>query len=71
MGKGNRRKNWGGEEYGGRKMCIRDRHNPDFVEKILERAKRYVLCPENLKVKFAAFGDDVGLIGAALLAEEG
>lgn len=46
-------------------------HNPDFVEKILEKAKRYVLCPENLKVKFAAFGDDAGLIGAALLAEEG
>jgi hypothetical protein len=40
-------------------------------KKIFEKAKRYVLCPENLKVKFAAFGDDAGLIGAALLAEEG
>lgn len=42
-------------------------HNRQFVEKIEEKAKKYVLCPRFLKIEQAQFGDDAGLMGAALL----
>lgn len=42
-------------------------HNKQFVEKIEEKAKKYVLCPRFLKIEQAQFGDDAGLMGAALL----
>lgn len=42
-------------------------HNLGFVGKIAEKAKKYVLCPQYLKIELARFGDDAGLIGASLL----
>ena len=42
-------------------------HNMGFVGKVAEKAKKYVLCPQFLKIEMAQFGDDAGLIGAALL----
>lgn len=41
--------------------------NAKFVEKIIEKAKKYILFPEKLRVEMAEFGDDAGLMGAALL----
>lgn len=41
--------------------------NPDFVELVFEKAKKYYIKPEYLKYKLAKFSDDAGLIGAALL----
>lgn len=41
--------------------------NPDFVELVFEKAKKYYIKPEFLKYKLARFSDDAGLIGAALL----
>lgn len=42
-------------------------HNKKFVDLIVQKAERYVLCPQYLKVEHAKFGDDAGLMGAALL----
>ena len=42
-------------------------YNPDFVEMVFEKAKKYYIKPEYLKYKAAKFSDDAGLIGAALL----
>lgn len=42
--------------------------NPDFVELVFEKAKKYYIKPEFLKYKLARFSDDAGLIGAALLS---
>lgn len=42
-------------------------HNIGFVGLISEKAKKYVLSPQFLKIELAQFGDDAGLIGAALL----
>lgn len=43
-------------------------HNVGFVGKVEEKAKKYVLSPEYLRVELAKFGDDAGLIGASLLS---
>lgn len=45
--------------------------NPDFVERIRQRAKRYLLHPETFRLLPAALGGDAGLTGAALLFREG
>lgn len=42
-------------------------HNPDLVERITLRAKQYVIFPDYLRVELAEFGDNAGLMGAALL----
>ncbi len=42
-------------------------HNLSFVGKVIEKAKKYVLYPEYLRVEMAKYGDDAGLMGAALL----
>lgn len=44
-------------------------NNPWYVEKVLEKAKRYMTDP-TINVAWAQFGDDAGLYGAALLAED-
>ena len=43
-------------------------HNPEYVELARWRALEYVNYPDALDVRPAKFGDDAGLIGAALLA---
>lgn len=43
------------------------RYNPDYVEAAAEKAKRYCIFPEELRILPARFGDDAGLIGASLL----
>lgn len=42
-------------------------HNVKLVEMIAEKAKKYTISPESLKIELARFGDDAGLIGASLL----
>ena len=42
-------------------------YNPDFVEMVFEKAKKYYIKPEYLCYKPAFFSDDAGLMGAALL----
>lgn len=42
-------------------------HNLGFVGRIEEKAKKYVLCPQFLRIELAKFGDDAGLMGASLL----
>lgn len=42
-------------------------YNPDYVGMVKERAKEYVLCPDQLHFENAQFGDDAGLYGASLL----
>lgn len=42
-------------------------YNPDYVGMVKERAKEYVLCPDQLHFEKAQFGDDAGLFGASLL----
>lgn len=44
-------------------------HNPVYVELMREYALSYVNYPDALDIRMARFGDDAGLIGAALLAE--
>lgn len=44
-------------------------NNPWYVEKVLEKAKGYMTDP-TINVAWAQFGDDAGLYGAALLAED-
>lgn len=42
-------------------------HNPDYVDRAAERARRYLIAPDSLNIQWAKYGDDAGLIGAALL----
>lgn len=42
-------------------------HNPWLVDRIREEALRLVLNPQFLRLRVARFGDDAGLLGAALL----
>lgn len=42
-------------------------HNPFFLDWAAEKAQRYLIDPESFHIEKAAFGDDAGLIGAALL----
>jgi glucokinase len=42
-------------------------HSPGFLESLEERARLYMINPSYLRIKKAHFGDDAGLIGAALL----
>lgn len=42
-------------------------HNLGFVGMMAEKAKKYMLSPQFLKIEMAKFGDDAGLYGAALL----
>ena len=42
-------------------------HNPSLLEEIEEKAKEYVIFPDYLRILPAQFGDNAGLIGAALL----
>lgn len=42
-------------------------NNPRFIDLIHEKAKGYVLAPDELRFALAACGDEAGLIGAALL----
>ena len=42
-------------------------HNVGFVEMVTEKAKKYVINPQFLKIELAQFGDDAGLVGASLL----
>lgn len=44
--------------------------NPFFLERSVEKAQRYLIDPETLHVVPAAFGDNAGLIGAALLLRD-
>lgn len=44
-------------------------YNPIYLEMAVEKAKKYLLLPEALRVEKAMFGDDAGLVGAALLLE--
>ncbi|MFP3040650.1 ROK family protein [Treponema primitia] len=41
--------------------------SPGFLEKVEERARRYMIRPEYLCMERAKLGDDAGLIGASLL----
>lgn len=41
--------------------------NPAYVDMAAERAKKYLLAPNALHIEKARFGDDAGLVGAALL----
>lgn len=45
-------------------------HNPFFLDWAVEKAQRYLIAPETLHVLKASFGDDAGLIGAALLLRQ-
>ena len=45
-------------------------HNPFFVDMIYRRALKYCIAPEKLRIEKALYGDDAGLIGAALLVKE-
>ena len=42
-------------------------YHPWYVEKAAERARAYMVAPDTLNIQPAQFGDDAGLIGAALL----
>lgn len=44
-------------------------NNPWYVDKVLEKAKKYLVDPD-IHVAYSAFGDDAGLYGAALMAED-
>ena len=46
-----------------------DRYNPRYLEVALQKAERYVPAPDSLHIEKAQFGDDAGLIGAALLVK--
>ena len=42
-------------------------YNPVYIDMAAERARKYLIAPETLQIVRAKFGDDAGLIGAALL----
>lgn len=41
--------------------------NPDFIDRVHELARGYVLNPDSLEFRLASCGDDAGLLGASLL----
>lgn len=43
--------------------------HPVYLEKGLQKANAYVPSPESVHIEMAQFGDDAGLVGAALLVE--
>jgi glucokinase len=47
-----------------------DLYHPIYLQKALEKAARYMPAPDSLHIEKAVFGDDAGLIGAALLVKE-
>lgn len=42
-------------------------YNPFYFDMAMKKARKYMLAPDGVKVEKAVFGDDAGLIGAALL----
>lgn len=42
-------------------------NNPDFIDMVYEKARSYVLNPDELVFGLASCGDDAGLLGASLL----
>ena len=44
-----------------------DAYHPIYLEKALEKAAAYLPAPDSLRIEKAVFGDDAGLVGAALL----
>ena len=44
-------------------------NNPGYVEKVLNKAKRYMTDPA-INTAMSVFGDDAGLYGAMLLGED-
>lgn len=42
-------------------------YHPLYMKMAIDRSKQYLLAPESLHVEPALFGDDAGLVGAALL----
>lgn len=45
-------------------------YNPFYFDMAMKKARKYMLAPDGVKVERARFGDDAGLIGAALLVED-
>lgn len=45
-------------------------YNPFYFDMAMQKARKYMLAPDGVKVEKAVFGDDAGLIGAALLVED-
>ena len=46
-----------------------DLYHPIYLQAALEKAARYLPAPDSLHIEKAVFGDDAGLIGAALLVK--
>ena len=46
-----------------------DLYHPIYLQKALEKAARYLPAPDSLHIEKAVFGDDAGLVGAALLVK--
>ena len=46
-----------------------DLYHPIYLESALQKAARYLPAPDSLNIKKAVFGDDAGLVGAALLVK--
>ena len=44
-----------------------DAHHPVYLQTALKKAERYLPAPDSLHIEKARFGDDAGLVGAALL----
>lgn len=44
-----------------------DAYHPIYLQTALQKAARYLPAPDSLRIEKAVFGDDAGLIGAALL----
>ena len=47
-----------------------DLYHPIYLQTALKKAARYLPAPDSLRIEKARFGDDAGLIGAALLVKE-
>jgi glucokinase len=45
--------------------------SPGFLEMLEEKAKGYMINPSYLRIEMARFGDNAGLLGAALLVSDG
>lgn len=45
-------------------------HNPSYIARAAEIARDYILFDDDLPILPAVYGDDAGMLGAALLAEE-
>ncbi len=43
-------------------------HNPSYIARATELAKNYIVYSEDIVVRPAVFGDDAGMLGAALMA---